>query len=217
MGVVFIPIFYIYTMIYNSVDNIPAKLYYTIQATGAYNLLVVGGRYSEKEISDAWNQIEQENMDQPGNGGLEKILTISKKVESLSCGYEGASCALHVLKAYRDEELIEKMVEQGYKFTWKKGDDSEENEKRWLKDLKNIENEINGLKIRLDSAKAQLPKVDEDEDSKKGNETFESTLLSYSTFIGAGFIDTNKIVLSQFNAIINIGNEKIKNIKNGTK
>jgi hypothetical protein len=202
-------------MLYSSVDTIPGKLYYKIEETGDLSLLSTTGKHSVDELQKAWIQIKEENSNQPGKANLNKLLTVSKRVEYLQATLEFVALAVHHLKVIIDEELVEKLKEYGYQFDWIPGDDSEENRAVYIKDVERVEREMNGLQIQLDAAKEKLPKPKETDGNKDASSTFDTLCLSYAAFAGFGFVDTNTIVLSQFNSIISIGNEKLKALKNG--
>lgn len=202
-------------MIYNSVDTIPGKLYYKIEATGNLLLLSDEDNPDVKKLEEAWNKIKKENENQPGSAKLKKILTVEKMIEHLSALNEAVGIAVHCLNAIKDMRLVNMLKEYEYHFDWKEGIDTDENEQLWNEDIKRISRESNAIQVRLDAAKEKLPKDSEEPDINDSSATFDLTCLSHSTFVDAGFVDTNTIVLSQFNAIVHLSNQKIKALKNG--
>jgi hypothetical protein len=202
-------------MLYSSVDTIPGKLFYKIEETGDLSLLSTTKKHSPEEIQKAWLKIKEENSNQPGKANLNKLLTVSKRVEYLQATLEFVALSVHYLKVIMDEDLVSRLKEYGYQFNWVPGDNSEENRQVYIEDVARVEREMNGLQIQVDAAKEKLPTPKEDDEKKDSNSTFDVLCLSYASFAGFGFVDTNTIVLSQFNAILNIGNEKLKALKNG--
>lgn len=202
-------------MLYSSVDTIPGKLFYKIEETGDLSLLSTTKEHSFEEIQKAWLKIKDENRNQPGKANLNKLLTVSKRIEYLQATLEFVALSVHYLKVIIDEELVEKLKEYGYQFNWIPDDNSEENRKVYIEDVARVEREMNALQIQVDAAKEKLPKPKEGDANKDAASTFDVLCLSYASFAGFGFVDTNTIVLSQFNAIVNIGNEKLKALKNG--
>ena len=180
-------------MTYDSPDIIPAKIYFKILETGEVELLSTEIKDFEKLVA-IWEKINDEYVSENKNQKQDKSFDLYKRIESLSAKYEAIKLSVKVIKYQDDQELKDLLIKYGYKFS------SDEE-----KDLDRILRESESLQIKIENLKNQLPKVD-----TKKKLSFDETVLSYAAFTGYGFIDTNKITLTQYDALINIGNQKMK-------
>ncbi|MEM6697419.1 MAG: hypothetical protein AAF599_03415 [Bacteroidota bacterium] len=187
-------------MTYDSIEIIPAKLYFKIVETGNIKLLSTENT-SEEDLQRIWVQIEKDhNQLSPPNKDANKVLNLSKKIEALGAKLQSVKISIRCLTYGEDEELMNKIKEYGYQF---KGD---------LKsDLERIDRQSEDIKIKLDKIQKRMPKID---NAGKNALSFDEAVMSYSAFTGSGFIDTNKITLTQYYSLISIGNKKIKALEN---
>lgn len=190
-------------MIYDSAETIPAKLYFKILETADYKLLA-DETCTEEDLLKAWDRIEDEYSEITSNKKTKKVLDISKRIEGLAAKYEAITLMVMCLRAKEDQEIIDQLKEYGYRFS----DDL-------TADLDIIERESDAIKIKIDNELDKMPKVKENDNSE--NITFDETIMSYCAFTGSGFIDPNKITLSQYNAQLNIGNKKMKALERSAK
>jgi uncharacterized protein YfkK (UPF0435 family) len=183
-------------MTYDSIEIIPAKLYFKIVETGDIKLLSTENT-SEEDLQRIWIQIEEaHNQLSPPNKDAIKVLNLSKKIEALGAKLQSVKISIRCLTYGEDEELMSKLKEYSYQF---KGD---------LKaDLERIDRQSEDIKIKLDKIQKRMPKID---NADKNALSFDEAVMSYSAFTGSGFIDTNKITLTQYYSLISIGNKKIK-------
>jgi hypothetical protein len=187
-------------MIYNSAEIIPAKLFFKILATEDYTLLS-DKKYSQKELLEAWNIIKEEHDKLNPDNNSDKVLNLSKRIESLVSKYESIRLSIYHLRVLEDDELLSVLKNYDYKFTG-----------NLQEDLDVAERHSNALIDKIKELEERMPKV-----NKKGKDdlNFDEAVMSYSSFIGSGFIDPNTIKLSQYYALINIGNKKIKSLEKG--
>lgn len=187
-------------MIYKSIDTIPSKLYFKIIETSDYSLLCSSGeKVPEEELIQIFEKIRLEDEKIYEGSGKEnsKELNIYAKIENLATKYKKVKFAVYYLRHIKDEELIEVLKKDGYKFT----EDFE-------KSLDAIERVVESLLVKIEVSKNRLPK------RKEASEEipFDEVVLSYCALLGMGFVDTNKVVQSQFRAIIKMGNNKIEKL-----
>lgn len=199
-------------MIYKSADTIPAKIFFKINETGDLSILSSEEMPVEK-LQEIWVNIQEEHDAISPNKGGKKVISLYSRIESISAKQTAIGLAVRALKIdaeNKDRELIELIQSRGYKFHYINSPDKRK-KKQYLKDLERIERENETESIRIKSLQDQLPKVDEG----KEENSFDDTVLSYGAFTGLGFIDTNKITLTQYYALLKNGNEKMKSLKNG--
>lgn len=189
-------------MIYDSLDIIPAKLFFKIIQTGEIHLLS-DEDLSEDKLIKIWEKLEDENELLNPNDEANKILEISRKIESLDATYNKILLSVHYLKEIKDEDLINLIRESKFKLETETFDS----------DLKTIEREAKNILVKIASFQKQLPEPNEDEKPIK----FDEVVLSYGVIVGSGFIDTNSITMSQYYALINVGNNKIKAMEENGK
>lgn len=181
-------------MTYDSPDIIPAKIYFKILETGEVELLSTKIKEFDKLV-EIWEKINEEYVSENKSQKQDKSFDLYRRIEILGARYESIKLSVIGLKIEDDQELKDLLIKYGYKFS----DDDEE------KDLDRILRESESLQIKIENLRNQLPKVD-----TKKKLSFDETVLSYAAFTGSGFIDTNKITLTQYDALINIGNQKMK-------
>lgn len=186
--------------VFDSVDTIPAKLYYKIVTTGDISLLC-SEKQPNKILEEAWENIQNQDAELSPGGKADKIINVSRKIEALAAKYEFAKLAVYHLENVEDEELINQLKKYGYKFS---GD--------LQQDLKTIARENKALILIIKRYQKQLPQQDEESTSKS---TLDENILSYGIITGLGFIDTNTITLSQYRALVSTGNQKIKALEDG--
>lgn len=189
-------------MIYDSAEIIPAKLYFKIVDTGKYSLLS-DENLSDEKLELLWKKIEEEHNEINPNKDRNKALDLFKKREALEAKLEVINLSVYHLKSKKDEELIRLLKTYGYQFT-----------ENLNEDLKKIERESLNIEVKIKSIAEKIPKPDKNNNNKS---SFDETVMSYSAFTGAGFINTNTITLTQYYALINMGNQKLKALENGGK
>lgn len=187
-------------MIYNSVQIIPAKLFFHIAETEEYGLLS-DEDVSKNDLKIIWSKIEEQHKKLNPTSKKNKTLNISKKIEELFSKHQKIVLAVQFLKSKEDEDLIELLNKSNYCF----------DKKDYNSSLERIERESQAIILRIETLEKKLPKPK----TTDGSVTFDEAVMGYSAFTGAGFIDTNKITLSQYYALINIGNNKMKALENG--
>ncbi|MFC5046896.1 hypothetical protein ACFSTE_15770 [Aquimarina hainanensis] len=178
-------------MIYDSVDTVPAKIYFKILETNDLSLLTTGPA-SESELQEAWSKIEKENSSNTKEE--DKATDLIKKIEGLEAKYESIKLAIKYLHKENDDELIDLLKGYGYMFTG-----------NMTKDLNTITRESKALNIIIKRLQKKLPKQ-----KIENKPTFDMIVLSCAAINGLGFVDTNTITLSQFNAHVEISNQKIE-------
>ena len=185
---------------YDSVDTIPAKLYFKIVGTG--NIRLLSKTATDVELRKAWENIELEHE---GLGGKEdkKALDIPKKIEMLWAKYEAIRLAVLVLRKSDDREMKDLLRSKGFKVT----DDLDN-------DLDQIEKEAEALQVKIGALHLKLPKINKESSPKT---SFDKVVLSYGALTGLGYIRTNDITLTEYYALIETGNEKIKALESGNK
>ena len=199
-------------MTYTSVDTIPAKLYLKILATGHVNLLsdkevvetIEEGAQNvitKKELNTIWISIQNEDSELIKDQKSDKVINISSKLESLIAKLESINLAVFHLKILEDADLINLLKKHGYSFT----DDLKT-------DLETIERETEGILLKIKNQHRLLEKLKPKTKNDKPV-PFDETVLGYGVVTGLMF-KTNDITQSEYRALINVGNQKMKAIEN---
>lgn len=171
--------------------------------TGETNLLAT--EQTDKDLDTLWEKLENEHESLNQNNKASKIFNLYQKMESLSSKYNAINLGIRVLWKYYDHELADMLNDYGYKFNHSS---KSKNSNQYEKDLDKISRESEAILNKISQLKNKLPKK---QTSKKTN--LDETILNYSAFTGSGFIDTNKITVTQYYALIKIGNEKLKTLE----
>lgn len=185
-------------MIYRSAETIPAKLFFKILESEDYSLL--SNKKTDKDLKAIFENIKKEDNEMISNREVFKVLNLSKRIESLSSRHESIKLIIYHLRSKFDQELLDILKDYGYKLT---GD--------LQADLDIVERESDALDIKIKSLESKMP-------TQEGEQlSFDENVLMYSAFTGLGYIDPNVLPLSQYRALINNGNKKIKSLENGNK
>ncbi|CAL2055973.1 hypothetical protein [Tenacibaculum sp. 190524A05c] len=185
-------------MIYDSIDVIPAKLFFKVLETGKLSLLSAKNELSKEKLAQAWSNIIDEYESQDPDKDSKKRLQLSTQIEVYKSRMKLVSYAVSALRIIKDEELIELLKSYKYKQTNESFNDF----------LDRVERENSNEKVRISKYEAQLEQLEIDEPNE--NTSFDEVVISFSVIAGTGFIDTNKITLSQYLALIKVGSQKIK-------
>ncbi|WP_438423262.1 hypothetical protein [Aquimarina macrocephali] len=185
-------------MIYDSIDIIPAKLFFKILQTGDVGLLS-DENIDTGKLKKVWEELEHQHDLTLSSDEANKALKVSIKIEYLSAKYKSVNLAIKCLRHEPDAQLFEVLKNAGYQI-----------EEGVEVDYDKIERENKAIEIIISRLQKKLPKQD---DSK--NNSLDEVIMTYCVVTNMGFIDSNKITLTQYYALINAGNQKIKALENG--
>lgn len=187
---------------YSTIDEIPAKTYFKIVETGNLSLLSKKKK-EEIELLAAWETIQAEHSELESSKKDVKTLNVPKKIESLFARYEAIKLAIYVLRREDDEEMKDLLKSKGFTIT-----DNLDN------DLNVAEKESEAIIQQIEALQIKLPKINKDTSAKT---PFDKVVLSYGALTGLGFVNTNKITLTQYYALVETGNDKITAMENANK
>lgn len=188
-------------MIYTSIETIPAKIFFRIQDTGDVSLLTSDEKPNLQKLGQIWEELKAQNSALPESEDGKKTLSIATRLETLSARLESVTLAAHHLKSLYDQDLMNLLISKGY-FP---EDYKYESQEKLVADLHRVDQEAEALQAKIDLHKQKLPK---EESGRKI--TFDQSVMGYAAFTGSGFIDPNQITLTQYYALINLGDEKMK-------
>jgi len=180
---------------YDTLDKLPVKRYFQILETGDFNLLLQKkDKATEEELLLIWEKIFEEFSNLNEDVDTKKTLRIAKDVERNQIKYKLVQNFCIALDFDWDDELIEILRDWGYTLT----------EENYYDDLEKIKRESEGLLLKAENSKKQMPKIDEDSDV-----TVDDVLASYSSIMGFDF-DYDTIVCTKYLALKKQINAKIK-------
>jgi hypothetical protein len=194
---------------YQYIDIIPAKVIFRVEKSA--NLTLLKPFFNEEDnLSEIWKVIEKEHQDISPEKD-DKSLDIYKNVEGLKSKYESILLSVKYLSQLWDDELADSLISLGYAL--------DKSNYINLQDVSKIESHQNQLEIigkqsegilfKINNALSRLEKT-KGKSKNQSEISFEQTIIAYSSFIRAGYIDPNKITLVEYYALINLGAEKIK-------
>jgi hypothetical protein len=188
-------------MVYN-IDNLPAKIYFSILETDDYGLL---SNQKGVDAEKLWQEIYGEVSQLLGSREGDKVFDLSKAIHHISTKIEVVSNSIFLLRRKRDE-VIEGVI-KGYNYTLRDG--------YFQSDLDQIEREIDNLEIKIARYKKQLDPLVNPKGGKNKKQSFEDIYFSYCT-IWAPYKEVNTIFIKEFIALEKQVVIKIKNLeKNG--
>lgn len=195
-------------MIYTA-DTIPIKLYFQISESGKYELITDENHFDSETLQKRFEDIEHEFEELTQNNQKKRVFELIRKIESTIRKKEAIDLVLDTLfidLSRKDSELIEALEAEGYYFS--AGDYNIDLQRI----LSNNESELVRLK-KYQNELELLVSQEEPEGLEKGNT--DEVILSYGIITGAGFIDTNTITMTQYCALLKLGNQKMKMLENG--
>ncbi|CAL2077701.1 conserved protein of unknown function [Tenacibaculum sp. 190524A02b] len=186
-----------------NIDTIPAKIYFKIVETGNLSLLSPNEK-KEDALLKAWKKINQEYQRITFKSTTDKLLELSKKIQSLSARFKFIRNCCYLLKIQRDDELEEDLRLYNYKLR----------EECFMADLNRIETLSDTIEIKIEALNEKLQNLSKSND--KSNALFEEVFMGYLAVLGFGFKDANTITLLEFVGLEKQVTIKIKSLqKNG--
>ena len=184
-------------MTYDSLEILPYKLFLKISNTGDVSLLTDD---KEKILSadKIWEKLLEEfNQLDPSNK-LKKLVRTLVEIEEYRCQYDGLQIAINSLKFDRNIDLENAIREQGFTLT----------EDNFEDDLLRVEQESQALLMFIDELEATLPTYNGEKATN-----IDKVILGYGSFTGMQYTDTNSITVTQFYALKELFDEKLKVVK----
>ena len=192
--------------LYNSLDLLPYKTFLKIASTGDFSLLS-DTETNPEILVPIWEKLFKEHLEFESTPESKKEFRITIDVESLETEYKFILGACDCLEFAIDDELIEILRGKRYKLRT----DTTEN---YYSDLGMIKRFAKGLKIKINSLRAQLPKDEESEESHSVQHeklTIDDVMAGYTMILGYDF-DYNTVTYTKFKAIKRQVNLKMKSV-----
>lgn len=185
---------------FDTLDILPVKTYYKILETDNFHLLNPnGGEYDDAILLDLWDELKERFQELDNNQLTDKIFKLSKNYDYYILTYEVVLMSVESLEFRYDEELVILLKKLGYKVR----------KESYIEDLENVKRFANGLLIKANHFKSQLPKQDIDVKSSE-NTTIDDVIASYEEVTGRDFGDYNTLACTKFLAIKKQVEAKIK-------
>ena len=183
------------------IDNIPAKIYFKIIETGNLSLLS-NESLPNNQLQTIWNKIESDYNAVFPNKEINRVIDVSKNIESLEAKYRSIKHAVYCLKLSKDDELIELLNKHGFALS-----------NNYMENLTRVEKESDTILLQISKLKQDLPEPFDEESNEKTS--FEYVVLSYCVLTGLSY-KPSSILLLEYNPLIKLGNQKMKYLrKNG--
>lgn len=197
-------------MTFTSLDTIPYKTFLKIAATGDFALLSDTETNTEI-LSSIWDKLFKEHLDRESTPESKKEFRITLDIEALETEHKFIIGACECLEFAKDNELIEILRGKRYQLR----DDNTEN---YYQDLSQIKRFAKGLKIKINTLRAQLPKEEDEESKVIQNEklTIDDIMAGYTMIVGYDF-DYNTVTYTKFHAIKRQVALKMKSISEQNK
>jgi len=198
---------------YKSLKYIPYVIFFEILESSNFHLL----SKEEKEFEDftdseleefvtVWEKIYKESISLDPTSEYDKILKIEREVSHFKAKYKYIKIACQCLRFDYDQELFDEINAFGY------GLKDDEN---YYSHLERIEREAEGLLVKSERFASQLPKIDEQEPTKKVSPY--DILGSYSAILGIA-LNFNKVTYLEAKAYeLQVSNKIKAALKNTDK
>lgn len=183
-------------MIYRSINDLPVVLYYEILKTGNVSLLSTE-KVKSDELLELWQKIKDDFNERDNSQLNNKILTILKHYEYYILKYDVVNRICESLKFSFNQELIDLLDSMGYKI----------NPEKYIEDIERIKKNAEGLLVKANHFKAQLPK---ETDNDKDEFNIEDVLASFSNVLGFHIGRYNEITCTEYFALKKQVSNKIK-------
>lgn len=181
-------------MTYDSLDIIPLKLFLRIRETEQTSLLSDDPLQFD-ELEKIWNDLKEKYDELFNDNDGKKTLDLMTRIEILNGKYHSIKVALQCLGFGRSLDLENMLRSYGYKLT----------ESNFLDDLKAIDGFSESLIVKIKRIEQNLPKID----GKVKKSTIDRVISGYCSITGLMY-DSNKITVTQFDALKSTYQNKIK-------
>lgn len=186
-------------MIYNSLKTLPVVLFYEIVETGNVMLLDSEGKSNEDDMVELWTGLHNEFLEIDDSNEFKRILRLKSDIDFYELKYQYILFACEALAFDWNEEIVAQLKKWGYKIT----------AENYYGDIEQVIREANGLKIKANMLRSQLPKDKEDEKNRK----VEEVLASYSLILGFDVGDYNTVSAMKFLSLKKSVNAKVESLK----
>lgn len=188
-------------MIYDSLDILPIKLYYRIEASNEIKLLAVNEEVEENKLVELWARLKADFSELDKSEVSKKVFRISKEISSLESTYHAVLMSCECLGFEYDEELIEIIKGYGFDFRFN-------NTKEYYSALEKVVREAKSYVVKINNLKKQLPKNNNDSNKV----SLDEIMASYSSALGFDF-DYNTISCTKFFALKKQVDNKLKAVE----
>jgi hypothetical protein len=152
------------------------------------------------ELISIWEVMYQEYQDKYNKQNSQKVFSISKEIEYLEKKYVVIKCAVDALKFDFHQELIDMLLDYGYRF----------NKQTYNDDLLRVERECEGIIQKINTFKNSLPKEEKSNNDSAG--TIINVMASYSSILGYDF-DFYTVSVEKFYSLENQVKQKVAAIE----
>lgn len=182
-------------MIYKSINDLPVVLYYEILKSGNVSLLS-SEKINSDELLELWQKIKDDFNERDNSQLNNKILTLLKHYEFYILKYDVVNRICESLRFSFNQELIDLLASIGYKVKLE----------NYNEDIERIKKNAEGLLVKANHFKAQLPKETDDVE----NFIIEDVLASFSNVLGFHIGRYNEITCTEYFALKKQVSNKIK-------
>ena len=178
-------------MIYKSLRTLPMITYADIIDTGDIGLLTDDDKPSDsllKELWIIWADLYEQYKEKYDNKLYKKTFNANKEISYLSNKYDEITCIIDSLTFAINDDLINILLEYGYKV----------NLDNYMNDLDKIKRESKGIIIKINALKDTLPKESKEENSI--SDSIVNLMAGYSSILGYDF-DFYTISVEKFHSI----------------
>lgn len=179
-------------------EDIPLKLYEKIQKTNDYSLLSDEEK-TEEQLKEMWQKIvdETKRITKTKDGNL--MLDNVSELKMYEAKKFSIILAVTYLRSKYSPKLMSLLTGYGFKVT-----------------KENLQSDLDRIELALGDIDILINDISEKVNSKKNVEEVRTdTIIAYQSKFFGGYIDSNKITLSQYLANNEIMKESSKKQKNG--
>lgn len=188
-------------MIYDTLDILPIKLYYKIDASNEVKLLAVNENAEESKLTELWANLKADFSELDKSEVSKKVFRVSKEISNLEATYHAVLMSCECLGFDYDEELIDVIKGYGFDFNFK-------NTEEYYSALEKTVRDAKSCVVKINNLKKQLPKNNDDSNKI----TLDEIMASYSSTLGFDF-DYNAISCTKFFALKNQVANKLKAVE----
>ncbi len=192
-------------MIYKSLRELPYMVALDIMYTGDVRLLTDEPNPDVEELSALWAEMLEKFQRLFNDQGERRIFNVVKEIDFLIGKYETILSACVSLEFDASEPLIQMLRDYGYRLR----------PTHYQSDLKRIVREAEGIKIKINDLKKQLPEKSEKSEANYEQQAFEQ-MAGCSAILGINF-DYNAVSVMQYHAIEQQVKTKIKHLQKSKK
>jgi len=185
------------TMLYTRCSQTPLDVFIDALVNKNLDRLVIYGKATHKQISDAWELLFTEYCEISGSPQYQRLVNLSREIGGLQSKLLSISLCTKVLSYRYSSKCITTLRRFGYIYKFNLQDPES-----YIRDIKAVVTKSKSVQIALDQSLADYDKLMKESNGKNLSEDyFQKALVELSKFMGFR-INAKEVTVSEYVAIV---------------